>query len=176
MKNIQWTFVKESKGFDKLPAGGYVLKIVDCVDVPEREYLSVVYDIAEGEHAGEWSDQWGKDHPYAHEMKRSYKQTAYGMFKQFLARLEDSNVDFKIEQWEQTSDERALVGLIFGGVIQYEDYTYNGEDKERKNVFVYSADDIRKGNFKVPERKDSREKADEPVAAAPAEAYDDVPF
>lgn len=175
MNLIDWLNVDESTGgFDKLPAGGYVVKIVSVEDNASRQYLDIVWDIVEGEHAGHYSDEWGKKNPWAHHTCRSYKETARGMFKHFLACLERSNPAFSIEKWQGTSNEQALIGLVFGAVVQYEDYTNGlGDDKERLNVEVIKdADEIRKGDFTVPERKDSRDKA--AVEAAPAAASADA--
>lgn len=158
MRPYNWANVEESTPFEKLPAGGYVIRIVGVEDVPAKQYLNIVYDIAEGEHAGFYSDDFGKKNPWTHRFVRSYKPTAEGMFKAFLSRLEESNRRFSIANWQIQSDERALVGLELGIVLQVEDYTNDkGEDKERLQVVgVYASQDIRNGDFKLPPRKDSR--------------------
>lgn len=172
---MDWEGVEESAPFEKLPAGGYVLRIVDVEDVPGKEYLNVVYDIAEGEHAGFYSDDFGRRNPWAHRFVRSYKESARGMFKAFLCRLEEGNRGFSIERWQRRCDERELVGLLLGAALQYEDYTNDaGEDKERLQVVgVYAAQDVRSGDFRLPARRDSRRPA--PVRGA-AYACDDLPF
>lgn len=178
MKVLNWESVEESTPFSKLPAGGYVIKIVDVEDMADKEYLNVIYDIKEGEFSGFYSDDFGKLNPWAHRFVRSYKDSAAGMFKQFLARLEDSNRDFNIAAWQRRSDERDLIGLELGIVLQNEQYTNNqGEDKERLNVVgVYAAQDIRNGDYKLPEPKDKRTQVGTSAPAAAADPYDDVPF
>ena len=158
MKPKNWAGVEESTPFEKLPAGGYVIRIVGVEDVPAKEYLNIVYDVAEGEHAGFYSDDFGKRNPWAHRFVRSYKETAEGMFKAFLMRLEESNRNFSIANWQVHSDERAFIGLELGIVLQLEQYTNDkGEDKERLEVVgVYASQDIRNGDFKLPPVKDSR--------------------
>ena len=52
MKIKNWEIIEESTPGEKLPAGGYVATIVNVEDVPSKEYLWIVYDIKEGEHAG----------------------------------------------------------------------------------------------------------------------------
>ena len=52
MKAINLSDVKEAGQGQQLPAGGYVCKITNVEDVPEKEYLYVEFDIAEGEHKG----------------------------------------------------------------------------------------------------------------------------
>lgn len=181
MKVLNWESVEESTPFSKLPAGGYVIRITDVEDVADKEYLNVVYDIKEGDFSGFYSDDFGRLNPWAHRFVRSYKDSAAGMFKQFLARLEDSNKDFSIAAWQTKSDERELVGLELGVVLQNELYTNNqGEDKERLNlVGVYAAQDIRNGDFKLPEPKDRRVQVAGGAGgvSGTADPYDDdVPF
>lgn len=175
MKIMNWTGVEESQPFEKPPAGGYVIRIMDIEDVADREFLNVVYDIAEGQYAGFYSDEFGQKNPWAHRFVRSYKASAEGMFKQFLSRLEDSNPEWTVARWTQTCDPMGLIGLTLGVVFQFEDYTNDqGDDKERVNLCgVYSVDDIRAGKYKVPDRKDSRTHVPgvaqpAPVAAVPA--------
>lgn len=179
MKLINWEIIEESgNGGAKLPAGGYVARIVDVEDVSDREYLWIVYDIAEGEHSGHYSDDFGKNNAWAHRFSRSYKQTAQGMFKAFLKRLEESNVGFSIEAWQARGcNEREFVGLEVGIVLQTEQYTNNkGEDKERlEMVGVCASQDIRNGDFKLPEPKDNRLKGQYEGASAGSYS-DDLPF
>lgn len=174
MRIMNWEAVEETS-FAKPPVGGYVAIITDVEDVPAREYLNVVYDIAEGDWAGFYSDDFGRDNPWAHRFVRSYKESARGMFKAFLKRLEESNPGFTVASWQQRSNERELIGLTIGIVLQYEDYTNDrSEDKERLQVVgVYSAADIRAGDYRLPERKDNRKQVPAPrrdaIAAAPAQ-------
>ena len=65
MKVKAWNLIEESTGGSKLPVGGYVIKILDVEDVPSREYLRITYDIAEGEHAGHYSDSFGKQNAWS---------------------------------------------------------------------------------------------------------------
>lgn len=185
MKVKAWNLIEESTGGAKLPVGGYVIKILDVEDVPSREYLRITYDIAEGEHAGHYSDAFGKQNAWSHQFVRSYKDSAEGMFKAFLNRLEESNKmskGFTVEKWSERSDERDFIGLTLGAVIQKRLYTNdNGEDKEALEVArVYAAQDIRNGDFEVPEPRDVREQVaanPKPQAQASASIYDEsIPF
>lgn len=176
-----WALIEESAGGTKLPAGGYVCRITAVEDVPSKEYLRITYDIAEGQYTGHYSDDFAQQHPYIHQFTRSYKQTAEGMFKAFLARLEESNQGrggsraFSIANWQIHGNEQEFVGLEIGLVMQYEKYTNGqGEDKERLNVErVYASQDIRNNDYKVPDPKDNRTS----VPGGNAGSYgDDVPF
>ena len=177
MRVMNWTDVEESTPFEKLPAGAYVVTITDVEDVAEKEYLNIVFDVREGEYAGFYSDDFGRNNPWAHRFVRSYKETAEGMFKAFLTRLEESNRGFSVAAWQRTCDPRAFIGLEVGIVLQIELWTNDkGEDKSRMEcVGVYAAQDIRNGDYKLPPVKDSRK--DVPGGRpAKAELYDDVPF
>ena len=70
------------------------------------------------------------------------------------------------------ADEREFVGLELGVVLQTRYYTNDkGEDKEALEVRgVYASQDVRNGDFKMPEPRDDREK----VPAAGGRG--DVPF
>ena len=103
------------------------------------------------------------------------------MFKAFLNRLEESNRGrFSVANWQARGcNEHELVGLEVGLVFGKELYTNDrGEDKERTVVsFVEAAQDIRNGDFRVPEPKDRRESvAQAPAPATYAPADDDLPF
>ena len=179
MKIKNWTIIDPAaEGGSKLPAGGYVVRITGVEDVPSKQYLWIEYDIAEGDYAGHYSDDFAKSHPYVHRFSRSYKDSAERFFRAFLDALEVSNRGkFDVATWQERSDEGEFVGLLVGIVLQDELYTNTkGEDKERLNVCkVLAAQDIRNGDYTVPPAKDSREGGG---ASAPAStsAYSDIPF
>lgn len=171
-----WAIIEESNPSTMLEPGGYVCRITGVQDVPEKEYLWIIYDVIEGEKAGIYGGM-GADDEWKHRFTRSYKDSAAGMFKAFLNRLEESNKmgprPFSVEQWQVYSDERQLVGLEIGLVFGKELYTTErGEDKERTVVSgVYASQDIRSGNYKVPEPKDRRTQ----VASTAAASYGSAP-
>lgn len=183
MKIMNWIGVEESTPYQKLPAGGYVVTIVDVEDKEDREYLNIVYDVSEGPYTGFYADDFGTNNPWAHSFVRSYKDKALGMFKAFLARLEESNRQFSIAKWQVHSEPRQLIGLELGIVVQTELYTNGrGEDRERLNVVgVYASQDIRNGDYKLPEPKDARTVVEgAPAQPEPARGgaarRDDLPF
>ncbi len=146
--------VQASGEFERLPAGGYVIRITSAADVVDdhgnlKEYLRIVYDIAEGPEAGRYKNETA-DNDYRHSFIRSYKDKALGMFKAFTNALEESNPGYK---WDW--NEAALAGKVLGVVIGYEEYESNdGSVKERQRIAsCISADRVREGDFKVPELK-----------------------
>lgn len=141
--------IQAAGDFERLPAGGYVIKITDIKDEQAKEYLRIVYDIAEGPEKGRYKDE-APENDFRHMFMRSYKDKALGMFKAFTTALEESNTGYK---WDW--NEAGLVGKLLGVVIGYEEYEANdGNVKERARIAsCMSADRIRKGDFKVPELK-----------------------
>lgn len=184
MKPINWTEVTESTGSTMLEPGAYVCRIVDVHDVPDKEYLKIVYDVAEGPSAGIYSDM-GPDDEWKHSFYQSYKDAAKGMFKAFYTRVQDSNPGFV---WNGT-DERQFIGKEVGLLFRKEYYTGNdGADKERTRVdYAIAAQDVRAGNFKVRPPEDRRDDKSVPFgearptsgaysASGASVDYSDVPF
>lgn len=155
MKKMSWTGVQASNGgSSKLPNGGYVLMVTGVKDVPDKEYIELTWDIADGPYKGHYSDEWGRKNEWAHTFKLSYKDTAIGLFKRFLDCLEASNGNFSTAVWEQTSNENAFIGKLFGAAWGTEHYVKDGEKKERKTFpNYYSTTEILEGSYKVPEDK-----------------------
>lgn len=151
--------------FERLPAGGYVCRIETVTDFPDKEYLSLVYDIAEGEKKSFYGDDWGKDHPNAHRLIMSYKEKALGMLKGRLRAIDESNGTSFEQQAVTGLDEKQLTGKLVGLIIGYEEYaTDRGEVRERTYVkTAVSVEKIRKGEFKVPELKKLKEAAADPA-------------
>lgn len=137
MRSINWNNVQASSdgGFTPLPAGPYVARITEAIDNPSREYVEVVFDIAEGEHAGYYSDDWGRSHPYAHHFFMSYKESALGMLKGRLEAIAASNPGFDpFAAWDAGRLD-IFVGRLVGINLQEEEYRRNdGETGTRLKV------------------------------------------
>lgn len=175
MRKIEnWANIKENNGFEKLPVGGYIVKILNVQDVAEKEYLKVSFDIAEGDHKGFFKKQYDEDTrqdkkwPNAGSFVRSYKSTAESMFKGFANAIENSNKGFTFD-----FDEKKLVGKQVGIVVGLEEYlNQKGVVRERTYVSaVRSVDTIKKGDFKVPELKKLDPNKATSTAAKPAEPF-----
>ena len=152
MKNIDWSNVQEASD-DRLLPGGYVCGIIRAEDVPEKEYLRIEFDIAEGpfkNYLRSLRDRLGLDSwPSGGVLIRSYKPKAQPFFKQFLTSVQVSNAGYTFRNDEATLS-RKMVGLVLGE----EEYEYNGEIKTRLRVSaVRSVKAIRDGDFKVPDKK-----------------------
>ena len=152
MKALDFSNVQATQGgeFARPTAGGYVIGIVAVEDVPEKEYLKITYDIAEGEFKNYYYDmkqRTGYDLPCFY---KSYKDKALGFFKAFVDAVTASNAGYK---WN--NDERTLTRKVVGCVLREEEYrNRDGEIKVslKPDVF-YPAADIRAGKFEVLDRK-----------------------
>ena len=148
--------IQESGSFEKLPVGGYIIKILAVDDVSEKEYLKIFFDINDGEKKGFFQKAFKEDTraekkwPNAGSFIRSYKEKALPMFKGFTNAIENSNKGYK---WN--FDEKSLVNKIVGVVIGEEQYlNQKGQVRTRTYVSaVRSVDTIKKGDFTVPELK-----------------------
>jgi len=121
MKKTGWRDAKVST-FGNIPAGAYVCEIKSVTDVPDREYLLIEYDIAEGDYIGcfsERAERWDS-WPSSGKMYWSYKQTALGMFKARIQAVERSNAGYTFND-----DENTLVGKRVGLVLCEEEYRNN---------------------------------------------------
>ena len=157
MRSVNWNNVTASSdgGFTPLPAGPYVARITSAEDKPAKEYVEVVFDIAEGEHAGYYGDDWGKSHPYAHQLKLSYKETAQGPLKGRLEAIAASNPGFDpFAAWDADRLDMFTNRLV-GVNVQYEEYERQGQVRER--IFAFSpivpAQSVRDGKVQPRETR-----------------------
>lgn len=185
-----WDWTEIDSANEGLPAGAYVVKIVAVNDGKQTqtgaETLEVVYDIAEGEHAGHYSDEWGKNNTWSHTDRRYYGTAkTNGMFKGWLEVLQSSNPMFSADTFGNTNSE--LVGLIYGIGLQKRLYTNDkGEDKEALEVVrTWPVQKVRAGECELPEPRDMRKDKsgisylapNSPVIDTSGEIYDDqIPF
>lgn len=180
MKSINgYNNVKAITGdYDRLPAGGYVCRIVKVEDVPEKEYLKIYYDILDGDYAKYWEGVYernGKQY-WPGSFVRSYKETAIGFFKGFIATVDESNGTNFGDMIETGFDEQKLLRQRIGLVIGYEEYrAKSGEIKTRS--YVARNMDIQKiadGDYTVPALKEYTEKDNTFTTLETADA--DLPF
>lgn len=182
MKPVKGYNAAQASGeFERLPAGGYIIKITGVRDDDQKQYLRVIYDIAEGPEAGRYAKETS-DTEYRHSFIRSYKENALGMFKAFIQAVDETNGTKFGEQIEKGWNEQQLVGKLLGVVFGYEEYEANdGNIKERLYLkSCMSADRIRKGDYKVPQLK-RLDGSKRPAPSGPVPGFTplndaDVPF
>lgn len=147
-----YTDAQDSTDFAQLPSGGYVCIIQEVADHSneEKPYLEIVYDIADGEYVGFYSDDWGRNHPQAHSVRQYCTEASMGVFKGFINAVNESNnADFDPAVG---FNEQNMRGLLIGLVIGKEWYNADdGTDKWFMKVFnVKSVKAIQEGKFKEP--------------------------
>ena len=67
-------------GYTGPQAGGYIATIISAVDNPEKKYLAIGLDIAEGDHAGYYKSLFERAGFWGLTSYRSYKPKARGFF------------------------------------------------------------------------------------------------
>lgn len=156
IKNI--AKVQEAGDSTRLPAGGYICKYTNVEDNPEKNYLYMEFDIAEGEYAGyykaleERADFWGG------RCYRSYSEKALPMFKRMCSAVTKSNKKF-IFDGNEHCDESTLIGKLVGLILGEEEYIGNDGAKKTRLYVVREipVEDIKAGKYKVPELKKLKE-------------------
>lgn len=185
MRNINWDSVQEASESKSLPVGGYVCGIFNAVDVPEKEYLNICWDVVEGEYKWYFKEmtksliERGKlnrnEWAYGGVTKKSYKEKALPFFKAFLTSVEQSNQGYKFN-----NDESTLRGKYVGIVLGEEEYM--GTDGSVKTKLVVSkftsVEKIREGDFVVPPKKllSASNIGNAPISYAAVSAEEDLPF
>ena len=152
MRNVNWTSVEEAKGFEMIPAGGYVCQILRVEDNESKEYLNIEFDVAEGDRKDYFSEQAAFLNFWTGKFIKSYKKTAEKFFKSLLTAAEKSNTNFDIQTF---NDPKQLEGKMIGLTIGHEKYLGN-DNKEKTRIYVdqtRSVEEIRKGNFDIPKEK-----------------------
>lgn len=145
----------------------------------QKQYVQLVYDVAEGEFAGKYSDEYftdamgrvDADKDYMHVHYLSWKNMGY--LKKQLRVLSESNPGFDARAAFEADKWEMFVGKLFGAVLDGEvDTNDRGYDRWRLSVGdIVTVQDVRSGNCRDPKVEDKRT----PAAPAPS-TYDDVPF
>ena len=156
MKNIDLTNVKESTDIMRPQPDGYICRIENIWDFPEKEYLKVEFDIAAGALKGCFDNSYKRfgNWPITGTFYQSYKdnENILSMFKNFVNSIEKSNDGFKYG-----NDESQLIKKYIGIILREEEYVdqKTGEVKVslKAHTQKYSIDDIKTGNFKIPPLK-----------------------
>lgn len=152
----------------RLAPGGYVCKITKVDDYPNKEYIKLEYDIAEGSYKGYWEEN-EESYGWRDSFIRSYKDSAIKFFKQFTLAVEASNPGYA---WKW--DEKSLVGKLIGLILSEEEYVKrDGSIGTRLKVSrVSNIDRVRKGEYTIPQKK----KTNAPEKSTTEISDDDLPF
>lgn len=179
--------------YQRMGAGGYVLtiqavrtsgkdgsgRVIDYVNA--RDYALLIYDVAEGEFAGRFSDDYwaGEDKDYGHRLYLSWKNM--GAFKNFIQCLDESNPGFDALAAFEADNWALFIGKKIGAVFGEEEYRANDGSIKTRLGFptIKSVQAIHDGKFRVPELKKLKEEQPDGYFAKKStggELYDDIPF
>ena len=182
--------------FVKLPAGGYVCRIIlaEFQKSKAGNLMLVLYiDIADGEFAGYFkasadsahkfgkNKTWDNSGVYRQLLFDNSNQRISGFFKGLISCIENSNDTFKINL--TNFEPGSLIGTFCGFVFAGEEYQKrDGSIGERTVIkFPKTIADIRSGNFRIPDTKKWNKPATEETVSKDAFGGtsvpdDDVPF
>ena len=179
--------------YERLPKGGYVLKILNVETCEGRnggEYLKIACDIEGGDYhhfyQKEYKAQQSEDKKwhcnYLLNIPKDDGTEQDGWtkrrFKTFTEALEESNPGYHFD-W----DEQKFKGKLIGGLFNEREYeTTNGQIRRATNLAqVCTVEKIQSGDFKIPEDK-LLAKSAPPLTdssgfmSIPDDADDDMPF
>lgn len=195
MKPIgNWDQVQAAAERQKLPAGGYVVKIMDaCVrsyegrDGNAFEKLELSIDIAEGAYkdfyAGDYRSQRQEDRRWKGVLRlyiprddgSERDEWTKSQLKAATGAVEDSNAGYR---WDW--DERGLKGKIVGCLFREEEWAFGGRTGWATRPFrLLPAEDVRAGKTTTPHKKPLKrsQSAVERIDELPETvSMDDLPF
>lgn len=176
--NLQGVEESTGEGFEMLEPGGYVCHITAVVDMPDKQYVMIYWDVHEGERTRMFEKSEWPPYDIA-----SYKETALPMLKHKLHVLADDNPGWNVEDDFQNDRWENFKGKVFGAVVRKRIYTRrDGTDGEGIEIGLWKrAAEIRSGDFKPMKPRDTRDKEAQAkpvvsVEAVQAISDDDIPF
>lgn len=172
-----------------LPAGGYVVKVLD---VAEQVYtwgnvLEISFDIVEGDRTGFFSKDYKGNINEDRKWRGKYRLNepkndgsekdgwTKATFNSAMFAFEDSNDGF---HWDW--DEKKLKGLTVGALFRNKQWEYKGQTGWTTECCeLIPAQDVRENSFRMPKDKPLKIQADQTAAPADFEEItddDDLPF
>lgn len=190
IKPTDYDDTKLLSDYSPLPAGGYVCKIVKLEEVKsrnDREMIKVMLDIAEGDEKDRFRNQYTEDNRTEKKWKCNFFQsisysdgnTSRG-FKTFVEMCRKENDNFNVN-WGSGFSE-CFKGKLIGMLFRREEYEYDGKRGWNTRPYrVKEIEDIRAGNFEIPEDKPLEDKTIKNLKAEIPEGFeeisdDDIPF
>lgn len=164
--------VQAAGGFERPEADGYVCIIRHVEDHPDKEFIHLEVDIAEGKFKGYAAETAERAGFWPLRCNRFYGGKSVGFFKAFIEAVQNTNKNYK---WSW--DESTLVGKGIGIVFREEEYL-DRNGNVRSNIKPYefkTAAEIREGSFTIPEPK-RLAPAEASNTFDTAESDDDLPF
>ena len=149
--------IEAAGNYPRPKAGGYVIQLTKVFNDKAKERLDIEYDFYEGDFKGYYADLNDRRGFWVGKFTKSYKDNALPFFRAFLEAVVASNKDTSnliVGDYDDV-DETQLPGKLVGMVIGERKYIGN-DGQVKQNLDNYNAtfiavDDIRAGNFTVPE-------------------------
>ena len=150
-----------------LPAGGYIVKILDCIEVAinskgiDYDCLQFSFDVAEGEYKNHFKTVWenstdqnkkwkGIFNVFIPQEDSQYYESNLNRFKTMIVNFEESNPGFNWT-WDEKDLKNKIIGLIYR---EKEIPTERGEIITITEPCGFrSVDAIKNNNFKIPQKK-----------------------
>lgn len=167
---------------DALPAGGYIAKILkaEVAEYSWGDVLVISFDIAEGDHKGHFRKRWDADadSSYGQKWKGTYRlnipteKSKYPdsdkrSFNNAIWAVEASNKGYK---W--TWKEETLKGKMVGVLFRNREWEKDGNTGwTTECCTVTSVEDIRSGNFTMPNDKPLKQSASSSAASHSASEF-----
>ena len=165
MKAYDGAQAQESAGeIEKLPAGGYIAKILkaEVVQYTWGEVLVLSFDIADGPHKGHFRARWDRDKgsEYGQKWKGTFRLTVPSAaskypegekraFNNFIWAIQESNPGYRWD-WKEAS----LAGKHIGVLFRNREWEKDGRTGwTTECCSVTSVQKIRAEDFKVPKDK-----------------------
>ena len=162
-KPMNWDNVQEIGERKTLPLGAYVCKVKQ-VRVQDNSYgsqLALLFDIAEGEYAGYYNQEYNANTSDNKKWKGLLRvwlpkddgsekdELTKRIFKGFVTAFERSNPGYR---WDW--NENSLAGKTIGVMYRNEEWDYEGKHGWAVRPFkAISADTVREGNYTLPKDK-----------------------
>ena len=149
--------VNAAGNYPRPKPGGHVMRIESANNIVAKEQLEICLEFVEGDIKDYCKDIKDRFNFWPARCNKSYKDKALPFFKAFIEAVQRSNADttgLVIGDFEDV-DETKLVGKLVGVVVGEREY--DGNDGTRKkgldwyNADFVTVDDIRGGNYQVPE-------------------------
>lgn len=165
-----WNDVKEFSDRPKLPLDAYVCKIKKAVvqNTDYGEQLCILFDIAEGDYKGFFSDEYeanqNQDKKYKGVLKQwlpkddgtEKDEWTKSAFKGVVSSIEKSNPGYQFD-W----NENSLAGKMIGILFRNEEWEYNNKNGWVVRPFrALSVDSVRDGDYQLPKDKPLKNKSD----------------
>lgn len=190
MKPFKSYEAKKAVSRQPIPAGGYVVKVLDAVEITYSwgNVLQISFDVIEGEHTGffaaDYKNNTNEDRKWRGVIRLTEPKEdgsekdgwTIRSFNNAMFCFEDSNPGF---HWDW--DEKKLKGLIVGALFRKKEWEWEGKTGWTSECCALAtAEDIRANKFTVPKDKPLAKKttASQPGPSDFEEIVDDndLPF